>query len=65
MLLGYNVRNGSSSAQCSPGQSILKCFEPLTCGIEGFPPQKNSTKNMFDVVLSSAGATIALATSFD
>ena len=31
----------------------------------GFSFLENSTKNMFDVALSSAGATIALATSFD
>ena len=31
----------------------------------GFSSSENSTKNMFDVALSSAGATIALATSFD
>ena len=33
-----------SSAQYSPGQSILKCFETLTCEIEGFPPQKIALK---------------------
>ena len=49
-----------SSAQYSLGLSILKCFEPRK-----FSSSENSTKNMFDVAINSAGATIALAISFD